>query len=200
MKETQFSAEFLAKLGVQAWQENPNFVSARSLKTPPKVQTDYQVPQPLEMVEPLDESVEPVVVAETPAPAPIASTTAMSSVQVEKVPFIVIGEDLSRVWQNDESLEWQLWKNIAEVFGWGVEQIPFYDTLLLNSEDAIMATLEEVMEMELDWVLSMDAESLLAEHLQEGLRVKPCPSLSTMLSDPYAKKTFYQLMLQMSVQ
>ena len=193
MKETQFSADFLAKLGVQAWQENPNFVSARSLKTPPKVQTDYQEP-PLEVVEALDESIEPVIVAETLAPLAV-----LPSVQIEKVPFIVIGEDLSQVWQNDESLEWQLWKNIAEVFQWDVEQIPFYDTLHLNSEDAIMSTLEEVMEMELDWVLSMDSESLLAEHLQEGLMVKPCPSLSTMLSDPYAKKTFYQLMLQMSV-
>lgn len=198
MKTSQFSAEFLAKLGVQSWQENAGFVSARTLKTPPKPQTDFVQPDML-VEEVVDSSVSPTC-QDVSAPNLVAVSAPNPSLSfvADKVPFIVIGEGLSGIWQNEDALEWQLWKNICEVFAWDSEQIPFYDTLHLVSEDAIFATLEEIMEMEVDWVLSMDSDSLFAEHLQEGLRLKTCPSLSLMLSDAYAKKSFYQIIMQLS--
>lgn len=194
MKEPQFSAEFLAKLGVQSWQENGSFVSARSLKTPPKPQTDYV--EPVYDLEPEPELVEDLV-DEIESAEPEAVPSSLKPA-VDKVPFIVIGEGLNEFWQNDASLEWQLWKNICKAFAWDNEQIPFFDTLQLVSEDAIFASLEKIMEMEVDWVLSMDSESIFAEHLQEGLQLKTLPSLSSMLSDAYAKKTFYQTLIQLS--
>lgn len=198
MKDPQFSAEFLAKLGVQSWQENGSFVSARSLKTPPKPQTDYV--EPVYLLEPDEDVTERLAeaVAETVVAVESDAVRDVIKPAVDKVPFIVIGEDLSQFWQNDAAPEWQLWKNICDAFGWDNEQIPFYDTLHLVTEETIFVSLEEIMEMEVDWVLSMDSESIFAEHLQEGLQLKTLPSLSAMLSDAYAKKTFFQTLSHLS--
>lgn len=163
----EFSAELMNQMGVQTWQEKQGFVFATS--------NQQENPLPAE--------------AEAEAEEKTSSfNQSVAKVKQVGLPFILIGSGLDGIWQNDETLEWQLLKNIAKVFTWDLEQLHYYDTSHLASEEAIYATLDEVMEMEVDWVLSMDTESLLADHLEEGLQIISVSSLTQMLSDPYAKK------------
>lgn len=108
---------------------------------------------------------------------------------------VLIGQDLESYWQNEEAVEWQLWQNIMQVFGWDEAGVQFYDTRLMVSEDMVFGTIEEIIDSGCEWVLSMDDEHLLSEQLSEGLQVVSVPDFEDMFADPFAKKTFYQTVL-----
>lgn len=110
---------------------------------------------------------------------------------------VLIGSGLDACWQNDEALGWQLWQNIMQAFSWDEAQVVFYDTAHLASEDMIFSTMEEIIELGVDWVLTMDEEHPMSEQLAEGAHVVEVPDLDLMLSDPYAKKAFYQTVVQL---
>lgn len=180
-----FDEAFLAQLGVQPWQLR----SGAEIKTP-----EPKPKEPLEVVEPLPE-------VETPANQATEKTEWVEPEQTslskpDMLPFILIGEGLDAIWQDETQLEWLLLQNIAKALSWDIEKLHYFDTAHIVSEDAIFATLEEVMEMEVNLVLSMDMESSLSEHLQEGLQVLALPNLSEMLADSYAKKQSYSILMQ----
>ncbi|WP_321326716.1 hypothetical protein [Thiomicrorhabdus sp.] len=107
------------------------------------------------------------------------------------MPIVVIGAGLESIWQNEESLAWQLWQNIMKAFEWDEAHVVFFDTELIVTEDAIFSTMEEVIELGVEWVLSMDEEHEISEQLSEGVQVVSVPVFELMLSDPYAKQSFY---------
>ena len=106
--------------------------------------------------------------------------------------LVIIGSGLNSIWEDESKLEWQLLQNICQSLGWLEESLSFFDTDLLISEDATYATMEEVIDLGVEWVLSMDSEHPVSEQLAEGVQVVDVPDLDQMLSDPYAKQSFYQ--------
>ncbi len=114
--------------------------------------------------------------------------------------IVVVGAGLDAVWQNDETLAWQLWQNIMLAFDWDESQMTFFDTSHLVSEEMIFTTMEEIIDLGVDWVLTMDDEHPISEQLVEGVHVVSVPDLESMLSDPYAKQNFYHAVVELSHQ
>ena len=106
--------------------------------------------------------------------------------------LVLIGAGLNAVWQNESTLDWQLLQNICQALNWPIENFSFFDTDLLISDASIFATMEEIIEIGVEWVLSMDSEHPISEPLSEGVQVIDVPSLEQMLCDPYAKQSFFQ--------
>lgn len=106
--------------------------------------------------------------------------------------IVVLGVGLDTIWQNDVHQAWLLWQNIMQAFDWDESQAVFFDTAHLASEEMMFSTMEEVIELGVDWVLTMDETHPISELLQEGVQVINVPDIESMLSDPYAKQTFYQ--------
>jgi hypothetical protein len=107
-------------------------------------------------------------------------------------PVVIIGSGLSSIWEDESKLEWQLLQNICLALDWPEESLSFFDTDLLISEEAVFTTMEEVIDLGVEWVLSMDSEHPVSEQLAEGIQVIEVPDFDQMLSDPYAKQSFYQ--------
>ena len=108
--------------------------------------------------------------------------------------FIASGVD--EIWQNEESLAWQLWENILLAFGWQEPEVEFFDAATMVTEESLFDCMEAVMELPIDQVFVMVDEHPIIEMLQEGLEVVQLPSLDEMLDDPYAKQRFYQSVIQ----
>lgn len=104
---------------------------------------------------------------------------------------VLIGPGLEKIWQNEDDLAWQLWQNIMKAFSWDESQIVFFDTELLVTEDMIFSTMEEVIDLGVEWVLTMDESHEISEQLAEGVHVVSVPEFESMLSDPYSKQSFY---------
>lgn len=180
-----FDEAFLAQLGVQPWQLR----SGAEIKAPkPKPKEPLQEEATLPVVEVVAEQLE-----ET---SELVEVDSVQSPKADILPFILIGEGLDAIWQDETQVEWALLENIAQALSWDMEKLHYFDTAHIVSEEAIYATLEEVMEMDINLVLSMSADSSLSEYLQEGLQVLDLPSLSDMLADPYAKKQTYSTLMQ----
>lgn len=106
--------------------------------------------------------------------------------------IVVLGHELDSIWQNDEMPEWQLWRNIMAAFNWDESDVFFYDLAHIVTEEMGFAVVEEVIDMQVEWLLSMDDEHFLTEQLSEGVQVVHMSSLETMLGDPFAKQQFYR--------
>jgi hypothetical protein len=114
--------------------------------------------------------------------------------------IVVLGAGLDGFWQNDETLAWQLWQNIMLAFDWDESRMTFFDTSHLVSEEMIFTTMEEIIGLGVDWVLTMDDEHPISEQLVEGVHVVSVPDLESMLSDPYAKQSFYHAVIELNNQ
>lgn len=128
----------------------------------------------------------------------VASTVAQQaavepSLQNVRV-FIASGVD--EIWQNEESLAWQLWENILQAFGWDESEVEFFDAATMVSDESLQDCMEMIMELSVDQVFVMLDEHPVIEMLQEGLEVVCLPSLDEMLDNPYAKQRFYQSVIQ----
>lgn len=133
------------------------------------------------------------VIEKPPANTPSLSANNRSNI-------VVVGVGLDAVWQNDETLAWQLWQNIMQAFDWDESRMTFFDTSHLVSEEMIFTTMEEIIGLGVDWVLTMDEEHPISEQLVEGVHVVSVPDLESMLSDPYAKQSFYHAVVELSNQ
>jgi hypothetical protein len=168
---------------------------------------------------PLEESPEPHAdnsesLLATPQPSPLqAVAQAAPKAVIEKATtetpslpldnrsnVVVVGAGLDAVWQNDETQAWQLWQNIMLAFDWDESRMTFFDTSHLVSEEMIFTTMEEIIGLGVDWVLTMDDEHPISEQLVEGVHVVAVPDLESMLSDPYAKQNFYHAVVELSNQ
>lgn len=112
---------------------------------------------------------------------------------------VVIGPGLESVWQNESNVAWQLWQNIMKAFNWDESQVIFFDTELLVSEDMVFSTMEEVIDLGVEWVLAMDDSHEIFEQLAEGVHVVTVPDFESMLADPYAKQSFYHSLIELNL-
>ncbi|MBO1923608.1 hypothetical protein [Thiomicrorhabdus sp. 6S3-12] len=112
----------------------------------------------------------------------------------------LVGQGLQSLWQDESKAEWQLWSQIMLAMGWSEEEILFVDTSLLISEEQVYSSVEEIIDSGVDCLLSMDPEHVINEVLSEGSEVLPVPDFDLMLSDPHAKKSFYQQALRLDAQ
>lgn len=112
--------------------------------------------------------------------------------QAPQASVVILGAGLNSIWEDESKLEWQLLQNICQAFDWSEEELSFFDTDSLITEDSMYTTTEEVIELGVEWVLSMDAEHAITEQLSQGVQVVEVPDLEQMLSDPYSKQSFYQ--------
>ncbi len=130
---------------------------------------------------------------------PKSEALASMSLAASKSPqIVVLGAGLDAVWQNEATQAWQLWQNIMLAFGWDDSNMTFFDTTHLVSEEMIFTTMEEVIELGVDWVLTMDDAHPISEQLVEGVQVVSVPDLETMLADPYAKQSFYHAVIELN--
>ena len=126
----------------------------------------------------------------------VSNTSPLTKAEHQENALVLLGSGLDSIWENEDELAWQLWQNIAQALGWQDKSVVFYDLDCLVSDDALINTMEEVIDLSVDWVLSMQAEHILCEQLSEGVQVIEVPDLESMLSDPYAKQMFYQTVVQ----
>jgi len=120
----------------------------------------------------------------------ISNKEAVSNTLIENA-VVLIGPGLESIWQDETSVAWQLWQNIMLAFNWDESQVVFFDTELLVSDDMVFSTMEEVIDLGVEWLLTMDEEHDIVEQLAEGVRVVSVPDFESMLSDPYSKQSFY---------
>ncbi len=179
MSKVHFSSVLFEQIGGVNWQANPN-AQVFSLSSCEGEQKTVQNSMPRQLEEPTV-SYEGVTVTSDPA--------------VELMNVVVLGAGLDEIWQNEMHQAWQLWQNIMLAFDWDESQTIFFDTAHLVQEEMIFSTIEEVIELGVDWVLCMDDEHVISEQLQEGVQVVNVPDLEFMLADPYAKKTFYSAII-----
>ena len=115
----------------------------------------------------------------------------VKEVQSEAISIVVLGSGLDSVWQNESNQAWLLWQNIMQAFDWDESSVLFFDTANLVSEEMVFETMEEIIELGVEWVLTMDEEHAISEQLVEGVQVVSVPDLELMLSDAYSKQSFY---------
>lgn len=193
MNKASFDSSLLEQLGLTNWHMHTRFSHSDVL-----AQEAIQETQPLsaEAESALEQTEfyseenslhETLVVQEEAA--------AMDGVQaVNKVALVIVGLGLEQVWQNEENPAWRLMLNILNALDLQEDDVLYFDTGLLHTEDAIWMTLEEIIETGVEVVFSFDQESMLNEALAEGLQVEVLPSLDEMLQQGYAKKqTYYRL-------
>lgn len=190
-KALKFSGNFYQHLGVTQWHSRPGFESVSRQDVAEEISAingNVDVQQDVANLA-VVEAEAVVVVDKVELPA--------SAVQSIDNPVVIIGHGIQSFWQDEESLEWQLWCNIMQAFDWQEEQVLFVDSALLMSEEQTFASMEEVIAMGAERVLSMDDEHEINEVLTEGAEVLSVPDFDMMLSDPYAKKSFYQQALKL---
>jgi len=188
MSAIKFSTGLFEQLGATTYVTRPAYFqkhdysgSVKQLEDPTVVSPDMPV---MDSEKPIDnDSVSSVESTEL-----VESSARMK----QAVSIVLIGAGLNSIWEDESKLEWQLLQNISQAFGWSEDEIGFYDTDALISEEAVFATMEEVIDFGVEWVLSMDSEHVITEQLSEGVQVVEVPDLEQMLSDPYAKQSFYQ--------
>jgi len=213
MSKIQFSHALFEQIGGASWVSRPGYFSE-------EVQPSLQADQLSENAqhEALNEvlAVE-VFVPETSHEAHIPSDQSMhvenDAQQADRldetVPLkpssdienavVLIGAGLDTIWQNEDNQAWQLWQNIMKAFKWDESQVIFFDTELLVTEDMVFSTMEEVIDLGVEWVLTMDDEHDISEQLAEGVQVVSVPEFESMLSDPYSKQSFYQSVITLDM-
>ena len=207
MSKVQFSTDLFEQLGGTNWVTRPgNFFetndSANDLMSDPEESPDSSVlandePSVIEPVGSVHSASE-LQSEHVHQPAELSSQVfepeAESKLKVASHinnAVVLVGPGLEKIWQNEDDLAWQLWQNIMKAFSWDESQVVFFDTELLVTEDMIFSTMEEVIDLGVEWVLTMDDTHEISEQLAEGVHVVSVPEFESMLSDPYSKQSFY---------
>lgn len=213
MSKTNLSTDLFEQIGGTNWIARPGYFDTQ--KTGQKVNAELASEDDKNnaknLVEPL---LEVEVLSEAATKEEIVSSHLESSALLDEVIYdepevttkhelatsiVVIGRGLDSVWQNEESLAWQLFQNIMKAFCWDETQVVFFDTELIVTEDSLFNTMEEVIDLGVEWVLCMDDEHEIYEQLSEGVHVVSVPDFELMLSDPYAKQSFYQSIVSINL-
>ncbi|MPQ75615.1 hypothetical protein [Hydrogenovibrio sp. JE_KL2] len=190
MSKTTLDPSLLEQLGIVNWRMHTQFAHSHETTVYESVNqnqaaTVEENPQPAYSVS--ENSVEQMV-SEVVEPE---ASEALPSENQSKTELVFVGVGLEQVWQNEESPAWRLMLNILNALEISEEDVLYFDTGLLHTEDAIWMTLEEIIDTGVEQVFSFDEEGLLNEALSEGLQVEILPSLDAMLMQGYAKKQGY---------
>jgi len=190
MTDTKFSSELFTQIGGSNWVTRPGYFNSPEPVKPPV--NDQLVNPFVEAAVELDEKPDIAEVDRVNLHEELTAdvSQAKTAVHVENA-VVVIGAGLDSIWQNEESLAWRLWQNIMLAFEWDETQVVFFDTEHVASDEMIFTTMEEIIDLGVEWVLTMDREHPIVEQLSEGVSVIEVPGFDDMLSDAYAKKSFY---------
>lgn len=186
MKNVTFSNELFAQIGGSNWLTRPGYFAGQAVEQVEAVVEHEAVAVAVSEVEELSSD------AQTGQ-----AVSKKTVVHIDNA-VVIVGSGLDAIWDNEESLAWRLWQNIMQAFSWDDSQVVFYDTDHLASEDMVYTTMEEIIDLGVEWVLTMDEAHPISEQLAEGLSVVEVPDLEYMLSDPYAKQSFYQSVVALS--
>jgi len=207
MSKVQFSTDLFEQLGGTNWvirpgnffadtrSENDLVTESEEVPLSPVLENDEQgIVEPVESVLPVaqlqTEQMHPAEEASGQTFEPEAESKLKVASHIDNA-VVLIGPGLEKIWQNEDDLAWQLWQNIMKAFSWDEAQVVFFDTELLVTEDMIFSTMEEVIDLGVEWVLTMDEDHEISEQLAEGVYVVSVPEFDSMLSDPYSKQSFY---------
>jgi DNA polymerase III psi subunit len=113
--------------------------------------------------------------------------------------LVFIGAELSVIWENEGQAEWQLLQNILKSFKLDVENVVCFDSNLLQTDETIQLTIEEIIEIGCEQVFSFDEDSDVIAELQEGLQVAFLPDLSEQLVSWQAKKVCFEIMRDLCI-
>lgn len=209
MSDSKFSSDLFEQLGGVNWVTRPDWFSEAVLENSVDNKAETievvkdavtNVDSHLERISSLSQNenaeISLTVHADTSAVA-MNDKSVTSHVLIENA-VVLIGPGLESVWQDETSVAWQLWQNIMLAFDWDESQVVFFDTELLVSDDMVFSTMEEVIDLGVEWVLTMDDEHEIVEQLSEGVQVVSVPDFESMLSDPYSKQSFYHTVLALS--
>lgn len=200
MAHPKYSSELFSQLGGVNWVARESFFSSVQDRSVSQHASDIETKSEDKALK--ESNVHDEAPLEMPAESQqssmvehVESQPSTTSMQAIENPVVIVGSGLDAIWENEEELAWRLWQNIMFAFGWDESQIVFFDTDHLASEEMIFSTIEEVIELDADWVLSMAFDHPISEQLAEGVQVIDVPSLDDMLADPYAKQSFYQTVI-----
>ncbi|MEA3406154.1 MAG: hypothetical protein U9R28_10525 [Pseudomonadota bacterium] len=198
MTDIKFSTGLFEQLGGNLYVTRPAYFEKNVFSKTAKPIEEGLKPQSSEAVDVLSNQAT-YEAADTGQSNPLDNeqTSELSVVKNQQTSVVFIGSGLNSIWEDESKLEWQLLQNICQAFDWSEDELSFFDTDSLISEDAIFTTMEEVIDQGVEWVLSMDSEHSITEQLSEGVQVIEVPDLEQMLSDPYAKQSFYQSVSQL---
>ncbi|MBD3820642.1 MAG: hypothetical protein IE914_00035 [Thiotrichales bacterium] len=190
MSKTTLDPSLLEQLGIVNWRMHTQFAhspDATVYESANQKQAAVVEENPQPAYSASENSVEQMV-SEVVEPK---ASKALPSGNQSKTELVFVGVGLEQVWQNEESPAWRLMLNILNALEISEEDVLYFDTGLLHTEDAIWMTLEEIIDTGVEQVFSFDEEGLLNEALSEGLQVEILPSLDAMLMQGYAKKQGY---------
>lgn len=182
-------ADFLNTLGLTTWQARPGYFA----KSVPRT-------------EPAANSISPEAEAMGAAPNTVpeaevnsvVSEAEMASAPVEtpapKAAFVLVGAGLDDIWQNESAVQWVLMLNILKAFGLSEEQLRFFDTAHAVTDEAVFASIEEVIDLGVETVFAFEESSPLIEQLEEGLQVVFLPSLDEMMQRGQAKRETFEIL------
>lgn len=113
-----------------------------------------------------------------------------------KVSCVLVAAGLSSIWQNESKDEWVLLENILQSIGLDADAVIFFDSEIIQTEEAIMNCIEEIIEEGVEFAFSFDENSELIKQLQEGLSIAFLPSLGEQLASANSKRDCYQVLKQ----
>lgn len=212
MSTPRFSANLLEQLGVTQWSTRPAYFENHAIHDDLKVSAaESQAVQGKVHQQDSGRSCESgkgeAEVSESSVSPAIGKLSEYQGAQADQSEFVanqpvqvvLVGSGLNAVWEDDSRLEWRLWRNICLALNWSEERVHYFDTDTLISDEALFATVEEIIGLGVESVLSMQADHPLSEMLSEGVQVLEVDTFEELLSDPYAKKSFYQAALKLAV-
>lgn len=179
-------SDMLNTFGLTAWQARPGYFAKSALKAAPETASQSTVFEESASDEPVGS------VPETPD-EPASSQEGMPS-PMPQVAFVLVGAGLDDIWQNEMSVQWALMLNILKAFQLSEEQLRFFDTVHAVTDEAVFASIEEVIDLGVETVFAFDENSPLIEQLEEGLQVVFLPSLDEMLQRAQAKRETFEIL------
>lgn len=204
MSVIKFPTKFYNRLGIQSWSVRAPFSTKthsveRALSDTASPVPVAQQPKDIHAESLAAHAEDSLAMTSSHEASPVDSSVAEQATSVhneQKASIVVLGKGLDAIWENEDELAWRLWQNIMFALGWQDKNVIFYDLDCLVSEDALFHTMEEIIDLSVDWVMTMEPEHELSEQLSEGVQVVEVPDLESMLSDAYAKQHFYSSVLK----
>lgn len=108
--------------------------------------------------------------------------------EARAVQWVLIGDDLAKIWQNEQHQAWLLWRNMINVHLQQPQQMLFFDTSDIHSEQAAFDVIEQLIELGVETVFSMSPEHMLHSMLAESIQLETLPSFEQMLDQPILKR------------
>lgn len=187
MMTARISPENWRDLGITQWITRPGFQTVSAEEAVQTVQAQSEIgagqaeqADQTDAIQPSEESL-------------------VNQPKTQRPSWVLIGAGLASIWQKDNDQAWLLWNNIIHYHLDSVEQVLFYDTDQILSEDAGFDVIEELIEREIETVFSMDPEHELHQQLAESINLITLPSFEQMLEQPQLKRhTFIELQHNLS--